>query len=183
MQLFFFDTETTWFQNAWWRIIQMWAIYWRYDKETDEFYPERIINQYINTDAPISDWAFKVHWITKDKISKFKKMDAYIKEFLSYINKSDLIVCHNVMFDILFLKNECKLCWIDFDRDKKRTFCTMNNHGVMEFMWSSKFPRLQELHEKIFWKKFEDAHDAMADIEATKNCFLELYKQNKITLI
>jgi len=183
MQLFFFDTETTWFLQAWWRIIQMWAIYWFYDKETDEFYPERIINQYINTDAVMSEWAFKVHWISKEKLSKFKYMSSYIKEFLAYINKSDCIICHNVDFDVPMLQNECKLCWVDFDRSTKKTFCTMKNIGVKEYVWLWKRPSLKELHQKLFDKWFDDAHDAMADIEATKNCFLELYKTNKITLI
>jgi len=39
-----------------------------------------------------------------------------------------------------------------------------------------------ELYRFLFGKEFDDAHDAMADIRATKDCFLELYKTGKITL-
>jgi hypothetical protein len=36
-----------------------------------------------------------------------------------------------------------------------------------------------ELYRFLFGKEFDDA---MADIRATKDCFLELYKTGKITL-
>jgi hypothetical protein len=38
------------------------------------------------------------------------------------------------------------------------------------------------LYTHLFDKEIENAHDAMADIEATKDCFLELAKRGHITL-
>jgi len=181
MQIFFFDTETTGLESQD-RIIQFWAIFWFYDKEADVFFDERIINQMINTDREISKWASDIHHITKEKISKFKYMDSYIKEFLAYMNKADLVVCHNVDFDMRMLKRECEILWITFDRSKVKTLCTMKHPATQEVMWSSKWAKLQDLHEKIFWEKFEDAHDALCDITATKKCFCEMYRKNKIVL-
>jgi hypothetical protein len=43
---------------------------------------------------------------------------------------------------------------------------------------SYKNPKLNELYELLFEKTFENAHDAMADISATKDCFFELKKRN-----
>lgn len=183
MQLFFFDTETSGFMQNGWRIIQFGAIYWFYDKETDKFYPERIINQYINIDSEIDGWAFKVHWISKDQIKPFKKIGAYIKEFLAYIAKSDYVICHNVDFDVPFLKKECDIVWVNFDRNTVKTVCTMKNRAVQEYMWEDKRPKLSDLHQKLFNRSFDNAHNAMADIEATKDCFLELYKKDIIILI
>ncbi len=40
-----------------------------------------------------------------------------------------------------------------------------------------KWPTLSELHIKLFGKDFENAHDALADITATADCFWELRKQ------
>jgi hypothetical protein len=40
-----------------------------------------------------------------------------------------------------------------------------------------KWPKLIELYKFLFWKEFENTHDAMADIEATKDCFLKLCKK------
>jgi DNA polymerase III epsilon subunit-like protein len=182
MQLLFFDTETSWFANAWWRVIQFWAIYWLYDKENDKFYEERTINQYIDFDWNMSPGAFAVHWITKEQLKPFKKMDHYINEILAYINKSDYIVCHNVWFDLPFLQKECEYCWVNFDWKNVQTFCTMANNSIKEYMGTEKRPKLQELHQKVFGKWFKNAHDAMADIKATKDVFIELYKNDKIVL-
>jgi hypothetical protein len=43
-----------------------------------------------------------------------------------------------------------------------------------------KRPRLWLLYTHLFGKEFANAHDAMADIEATKDCFLELAKRGYI---
>jgi DNA polymerase III epsilon subunit-like protein len=45
-----------------------------------------------------------------------------------------------------------------------------------------KYPKLKELHQFLFGEDFSNAHDAMADIEATKRCFLKLYQEDKIYL-
>ena len=164
------------------RVIQFGAIYWFFDTKTEVFHEERVINQFINTDVEISDGAFAVHWITKEKLSVFKKMDAYIKEFLAYIEKSSFLIAHNLDFDLALLKKEASLCHAWYDFTKKSTICTMKNKNVIEYMWWGKRPKLQELHEKLFGRKFESAHDALADIRATKDCFIELYKRWKIIL-
>jgi hypothetical protein len=45
-----------------------------------------------------------------------------------------------------------------------------------------KRPKLWELHKKLFDKYFVWAHDAMTDVEATLNCFIELVKIWEIQL-
>ena len=37
-----------------------------------------------------------------------------------------------------------------------------------------KRPKPKELYRHLFNKDFDNAHDAIADIEATKDCFIEL---------
>jgi DNA polymerase-3 subunit alpha len=44
-----------------------------------------------------------------------------------------------------------------------------------------KLPTLTELHEFLFEEKFEEAHNATADVEATTRCFLELIRQEIFT--
>ena len=43
-----------------------------------------------------------------------------------------------------------------------------------------KWPSLQELYRKLFDRSFENAHDALADISATKDCFFELKRRGVI---
>lgn len=41
---------------------------------------------------------------------------------------------------------------------------------------SYKYPKLDELYFKLFNKHFESQHDAMADIQATYDCYYKLKK-------
>lgn len=43
-----------------------------------------------------------------------------------------------------------------------------------------KWPSLQDLYKKLFGQEFENAHDALADITATKDCFFELKRRGVI---
>jgi DNA polymerase-3 subunit alpha (Gram-positive type) len=104
MQLFFFDTETTGLSPENDRIIQFGAIYGLYDKKTDIFHEERRINQYIKTDVPSNEKALAVHQITPEFLEPFFEMEYYIKEFLAYMNKSDVVIGHNLSYDMSMLK-------------------------------------------------------------------------------
>jgi DNA polymerase III alpha subunit (gram-positive type) len=43
-----------------------------------------------------------------------------------------------------------------------------------------KWPKLSELHQKLFGTDFEEAHNANVDIQATAKCFWELKRLGKI---
>jgi DNA polymerase III epsilon subunit-like protein len=47
-------------------------------------------------------------------------------------------------------------------------------------MYGHKWPKLSELHQKLFGVTFEEAHDAAVDIEATAKCFWELKRRGII---
>lgn len=47
---------------------------------------------------------------------------------------------------------------------------------------NSKWPKLQELYKVLFGHSFEGAHNAMADVVATKDCFWEMVRLRKILL-
>lgn len=49
--------------------------------------------------------------------------------------------------------------------------------------WWIKRPKLTELHKFIFDEDFDDAHDAMADIEATAKCFHKLVEYGYIKTV
>ncbi len=65
---------------------------------------------------------------------------------------------------------------------EKPHFCTMKAPGIMEFCklpWGNsktrlKWPKLKELHQILFDEPFADAHDALADVKATRRCYYEL---------
>jgi len=181
LQLFFLDTETTWIGPEE-RIIQFWWIFWLLDQGSDVFHEERIIKQYMDTDHPINPKAYECHKIDRNMINIFKNRRQYLLEILSYIRRSDYIVWHNIKFDLNMLKQECRLEQIDFDRMKVKSFCTMQAWTeIVNWPWGKR-PKLMELYKFLFGKEFENAHDAMWDITATKDIFMQLYRTNKIVL-
>ena len=69
--------------------------------------------------------------------------------------------------------------------DHLKEFCTMLstvNYCRIRGKYGFKWPKLEELHRKLFKKDFEDAHNALGDVRATANCFFELLRQNIIKL-
>lgn len=187
MKLFFFDTETTGL-NSDDQILQFWGIYWDFDWA--DFYEENRINQYINVTKEISPMAESIHGINKNKIQEFWYIDSYIDEILSYIKNADYIVWHNLDFDIKMVKQECNRIGKGFDWKNIKMFCTMQNSiDIVNLPWKKR-PKLTELYRCLFNKDFDNAHDAMVDVKATKDCFIELikkwyamldYKEDKIT--
>lgn len=45
-----------------------------------------------------------------------------------------------------------------------------------------KWPKLIELHRKLFGTGFDDAHDALADVKACGKCFFEMKRRGIIKL-
>lgn len=94
-------------------------------------------------------------------------------------NQADFLVAHNLNFDH-------RVVWAEFiragipPRSGMTKICTMmkstkycalpNPRGY----GAPKWPTLTELHNKLFEKDFEGAHDAMDDVIAMKNCFFKL---------
>lgn len=104
-------------------------------------------------------------------------------------------ICHNFLFDNeftdhMFLRNMDDLS----DIARSRYFlqlphiCTMRHKEVVKFCGlknkagKPKWPKLEELYQILFDKDFPNAHNAMADTRATKECFFELVKREIILI-
>jgi len=178
ISLLFIDTETTWL-SATDQILQFAAIYWTFDGKN--FYEEIRINQYMNITTKINFFAQRVHGITKSMVEKYEYIDSYIDHFLTHIDKSDYVIGHNISFDIRMLQQDCERIDKSYDRSGVKTFCTLRDINHIADL-PKKNPKLGLLYSHLFAKEIENAHDAMADIEATKDCFLELAKRGHIEL-
>lgn len=177
MKLFFFDTETTWVSPVRDRIIQFWGIFWDFNTDTFEFIEEKRINQYICVDKKIPEEATAVHWTRNEDLENYWYIDEYLQWFIDLVNWADYVIGHNVYFDADMLTSECRLNHIEFNPEKVKWIDTMRASTELVNGRGGKWPKLIELYKFLFWKEFDGAHDAMADIEATKDCFLELCKK------
>jgi len=183
VRIFVFDTETTWFidkkENDLTkqpRIIQFAGILW--DLEDWKFKEVKRVNILINPKIPIPFASSKVHHIYDVDVKNADFIENKIDEFLSYINESDVIVGHNIEYDEEMIKLELKRLNEEYKYNPKQVICTMKttvDFCAIRWNWERyKYPKLWELHKKLFDEYFVWAHDAIVDVEATVKCFVEL---------
>lgn len=183
----FFDTETTGTPldydapaskiSNWPRIIQIAFI--AYDIEGNELesgeYLIKPIDFTIPTDSTV------IHGITNEKaIAQGLPLVIVLNEIHQLIKDSECLVAHNINFDSNVLAAEFirnKMTNIIEEKEKICTmlktidFCSIKNE------YGNKWPKLSELHFKLFQSYLQNAHDAMSDIKATAKCFWELKKR------
>ena len=186
----FFDTETTGLPRNWkapvsnssnWpRMVQLaWLIY---DETGNRIDGEDFI--IIPEGFTIPAEASKVHGITTERAHKDGyELDYVLQVFADQIEKADSLVAHNIAFDEKIVGAEFYRKRIPSNLFNKPRLCTMKNstnYCRIPGPYGYKWPKLSELHIKLFDEDFEDAHDAAADINATAKCF---WKMRDIGLI
>lgn len=192
--ILFFDTETTGVPHDyqapitnsgnWPRLVQLgWIV-------TDD--KGRVIkkgNHIIKPDGfVIPSGAASVHGITTEKaMAEGEPLRAVLDEFMDDLATSSMVVGHNVSFDQHIVGAELyRMGYATCNRIITiQSTCTMElgtdvcKIGPFRF-GSYKWPKLQELYRKLFGFDFDGAHDAMADITATKDCYFELCRRGVI---
>ena len=106
-----------------------------------------------------------------------------LQEFQAMINQAEFLVAHNMSFDEKIVGAEFLRHKMVNSIDSKRKICTMQsttNFCAIDGLYGYKWPKLSELHFKLFRTGFEEAHNASVDIHATARCFWELKRLGKI---
>lgn len=186
----FFDTETTGLpQNFdapisdldnWPRLVQLsWIVTNAEGKEL------RVKDFIIRPNGfTIPEVASKVNGITTEiAVREGSILQDVLADFFSDLESINVIVGHNVEFDKKIVGAEFLRCNIGCEPLDKPTVCTMESstdYCALPGKFGYKWPTLQELHNKLFGYSFEDAHNSLNDIKATKKCFFELKKRNII---
>ena len=98
------DTETTGLSvKDGHRIVEIGCI------ELDNLVPtQNKFHCYLNPERKVSEKALEVHGYTDEFLSKKKKFNEIVDEFLSFIGNNRLII-HNAEFDLSHLNNELKI--------------------------------------------------------------------------
>ena len=186
----FFDTETTGLPrnwkapvtdlNNWPRLVQL--AYLFYDKNGNKIFAGDYIVKPEGFTIPIE--TSRIHGISTERaIREGKPLIDVLQKFQSMIEQAEYLVAHNMRFDE-------KIVGAEFLRNKmsdgvapKRKICTMQsttNFCAIEGPYGYKWPKLSELHYKLFRTGFEEAHNAAVDINATAKFFWELKRLGKI---
>lgn len=189
-RILFFDTETTGIplnykapssdtQN-WPRLVQLaWILT---DENGNRILTGNLIVKPDGFNIPAD--ASKVHGISTERAKEEGvPLAEVIERFKSDLNMATYIVGHNIEFDKKIVGAEMIRLGMKDELEKKKSYCTMQSS--IDFCkipgkYGYKYPKLQELYKKLFGNEFDDAHNAMSDIEATEKCFWELRKRKLI---
>lgn len=189
----FFDTETTGVPrnyNApvsdvenWPRLVQIgWVLY---DDQKNLVSEAEFIVKPDGFEIPLG--ASSVHGITTEKaLSSGSPMPEVLKAFLDNLEKSSIVVGHNVSFDQNIVGAEFHRAGITDPLPLKKAVCTMKSStnfckipgGYGRFKW----PKLAELYSALFNEPMGAAHTALMDIKNTAKCFFELERLGVIKI-
>tara|TARA_Y100000780_G_C13691663_1_gene419799 strand:+ start:2375 stop:3016 length:642 start_codon:yes stop_codon:yes gene_type:complete len=202
MKILVFDTETTglptnkyeskkhkWYKY-WGHIVQIsWILY---DSEKHKILDmsDYIIN--ISKDIELPESSVKIHGITRTDMEIYgQQMKEVLPKFIDVLNMCDCIVGHNIAFDINMVRAEFlrRGCVDYFLLVNKPFHCTMKeniNYCKLEVTTYTgrkyfKYPKLMELHKKIYDNIPENLHNSLIDVIVCLRCYLKLKYNIEIT--
>jgi DNA polymerase III epsilon subunit-like protein len=180
----FFDTETTGIPRRWnaplsdqanWpRVVQLAWVCCAPDGNVTATY-ETIIRPngfYIPHDAA------GIHGITTERAhQEGRELLDVLREFARIVDEAITLVAHNISFDAAVLGAEFLRANLSNPIASRNQICTMlvaTDYCQLPGSRGYKWPKLQELHHKLFGAAHEDGHQALADVQACCRCFFEL---------
>lgn len=215
MKVLIFDTETTGLPKSkiisqdtldkWPHIVQF--SYLIFDTSLNTILETKDYIIQIPREIEISEGSIALHGITNE-ISKKDgvSIEVVLQEFFISLKKVDLLVGHNISFDINMIYIELlRIIYfkeyhqnlitsykydLHFLTNFKNIYCTMqesidfcNIKAISklgkEYM---KFPKLSELHERLFKTNPKNLHNSLVDILITLRCFMKLSSERDILL-
>ena len=186
----FFDTETTGLPKNWqaplkdldnWpRLVQLaWILV---DEKGEEVEGK---NRIVKPEGfVIPDAASRVHGITTERAEKEGiSLNEALFEFAEALELTKIIVAHNISFDESIMGAEFLRKDLESKLFERVKICTMHestDYCAIKGEYGYKWPKLIELHRKLFNEDFDGAHDALADVKACARCFFEMVNKKII---
>lgn len=186
--ILFIDTETSGMPKKWneptghvhkWPyILQIsWIVYHKNGEKihTHDFY--------INPgEINIQEDALKIHGITLDflhekGITRKEVLQHLANDLLKY---QPLVVGHFIQFDLKMMEVAFNRVGISHNLSSLPKFCTMLNTRNTFLENRSPMLRLGDLYYQLFKEKLVNQHNALIDVEATRDCFFELSKRGTL---
>ncbi len=127
-----------------------------------------------------------IHGITNDMaMAKGRPALEVLNIFSEVLKSTTVLVAHNISFDEKIMGAEFIRHGMENQIPDLNKLCTM--HASVDYVAiksgnRNKFPKLEELHHKLFDKGFSGAHNAMNDVEALMRCFWGLKDKGLVSL-
>lgn len=137
-------------------------------------------------EIPIS--ASAIHGITTERATKEGvPIDPVLKGFHNSLLRSSFLIGHNIDFDAKVILAEyirAGFIWSHFQFLWKKQICTMKSSKnfcrIRTGRGYYKYPKLSELHTKLFGKPSDEKHSALEDTRTCMKCYFELKRRGKI---
>lgn len=198
-----FDTETTGVPknykapvtdlNNWPRVIQLaWLVA---DLDGNTLKTKEVLIKPNGWEIPKEPFWIKNGFDTAISLRDGLELAEVLAEFVADLQGCAWMVAHNLAFDHpivgaemlrLGMKSErrpAKVCTMESTID----LCKIPFGGERAYLSKKekvyKWPKLSELHQFLFGKDFDGAHQAGADVAAVKVCLFELIRRGVINLI
>jgi DNA polymerase-3 subunit epsilon len=187
--LLFIDTETSGLprdwqapysdQDNWPYAVQIaWVVY----SQAGELIKRE--SHYIrDLDFDISPAAYRIHGITRDFLLRQGASRQEVMGLLSadLNHYQPLVVAHFMQLDYHMLGADFYRTGMENPLEKLPVFCTMLATAPYVSNPKSKYLRLNRLHYVLFQRELENPHEALADAQATADCFFEMLRLGDIS--
>jgi len=184
----FFDTETSGFINktlAREDPNQSWIMQLAMILSTEKVVLGSFHAYIYDDDRKVSKGALKVHGITPEMTVNGLNETGVASVYIDFLNKADIQIAHNFDFDIQFM--ECLMHRLGYMNMLAEVphLCTMKSTtDILKLSKPNgpgyKWPKLEELYHYLFNEDITGAHNAIADVRATRKCYYELKKRGLI---
>jgi DNA polymerase-3 subunit alpha/DNA polymerase-3 subunit epsilon len=180
----FLDTETTGVRRYRDRVVQLaWALV--DDNET-------VLSEECFVVRPdgfsIPPEAASIHGITTFLArEQGRPLREVLSKFSAAAESADIAVAHNLDFDFGILQHDFDVAGMEYPCNGLIKVCTMKLsaewcrlpklNGRPGFKW----PKLEELHYRLFGRSFNNAHNALSDVRACRECYFELVRLGVIS--
>lgn len=126
--------------------------------------------------------SFKVHGLTIETLIQIgEQRKDVMRRFAADLRYyQPVVIGHFVEFDSKMLQVAMSRAGLKNILQEQPHFCTMLATSDYSFMPDHNYPKLDELHLRLFQHRPENIHNALGDVEATKACFFELVKRGEI---
>ena len=187
MKIIVFDTETTGIPQrdgkleAQPYIIQFASLTFDFDPLTRRFTEIARYDQLIKPPVLIPSESTRVTGITDQTVANMPVFADVYEKIAELFQEADIAVAHNLEFDRLMLENEIKRLGKNGDlmpgevydsMEQTRDLCKLPGRSG-----GYKSPRLMELHQFLLNESFQEAHNAIKDVEALSRCVKVLLQQ------
>ncbi|MEM0999836.1 MAG: 3'-5' exonuclease [Bacteroidota bacterium] len=186
----FFDTETTGLPKNWkapvtdvdnWpRLVQLAWIAADADGQELERY-ESIVKPEGFT---VPEASAQIHGITTARArTEGQPVNEVLGSFIAAVEAAQYVVAHNLSYDEAVIGAELVRSGLSHSLWHRERICTKmeaTDFCALPGKYGYKWPTLEELHTKLFGGSVPNAHNALADVEATVHCFFELKRLDVI---